>query len=238
MALPKLNTPIYSYTLPDSKREIKFRPLLAGEYKALLTIVAFEDVSAIANTVLEVLTRCVADGTDVTKLSFVDVESLFLHLYAKSSENAITIQMRCTEPDKDGKPCDTSFNLPVVIADVTVTENPISNIVDLGDGVGIKLKYPPFGAWFIHQDDAADDDAIVIDCIESIFDKEGVYEPLVDASLEEVLDFLEALPQEAAEQITDFIDNMPEVYWSREITCPKCKHTERFTLQGLYSFFA
>ena len=238
MALPKLNTPIYSYTLPDSKREIKFRPLLAGEYKALLTIVAFEDVSAIANTVLEVLTRCVTDGTDVTKLSFVDVESLFLLLYAKSSENAIAIQMRCTEPDKDGKPCDTSFNLPIKIDDITVTENPISNIVDLGDGMGIKLKYPPFGAWFIHQDDTADDDAIVIDCIESIFDKEGVYEPLVDASLEEVLDFLDALPQEAAAHITDFIDNMPEVYWSREITCPKCKHTERFTLQGLYSFFA
>lgn len=237
MPIPKIKTPIYSITLPESGKKVSFRPFLSGEYKSLLTIVTFDDIDGIVETMLGVLKNCIQSDTNIEELSFVDVERLFLEIYAKSGDPTINASYRCHAPDKDNKPCDTQFILPIPITDITVSENPISNIVMLDDVVGIKLKTPNFADWFKIQKTLTDDDELVLACIDCIFENDTIYKPFVDSTKEELIDFVNHLDKKSSDHIAQFIENIPTVTFTREISCPKCGTKSTIQLKGLSDFF-
>ena len=90
MALPKLNTPLYSVTLPVSKTDVTFRPFLVKEEKIMLIgKEAGPQQQVIAmKQVLEAVVKEPQD-MDVGELAMTDVEYLFLQLRARSVQNIV-----------------------------------------------------------------------------------------------------------------------------------------------------
>ena len=113
MKLPQITTPTYPITLPDSKQNIEIRQLLTGEYKALMKAYVMGDKKTIASTLVNILPKCVITPVEFDKLSFVDVEFLFLKLYSVGIDNTLKIKLTCKK-ERDGEPCNTVFGVQVV----------------------------------------------------------------------------------------------------------------------------
>ena len=80
MALPKLNTLTYELTLPSTGEQLKFRPFLVKEQKALMIAQESEDDKQIENTLAQILSDCVLEDIDPYKMPVFDVEYLFLRI--------------------------------------------------------------------------------------------------------------------------------------------------------------
>ena len=60
MALPKLDTPVYTLKLPSTQEEIKYRPFLVKEEKVLIIALESQDTKQITNAIKQVLKDCVS----------------------------------------------------------------------------------------------------------------------------------------------------------------------------------
>jgi len=80
MALPILQTPIYTIKIPSTNREVKIRPFLVREEKALLIAQQSEDINVMVNTLKEIVSSCIKDNIDVDSLSVFDLEYVFTQL--------------------------------------------------------------------------------------------------------------------------------------------------------------
>ena len=247
MAIIKVKSPIFPITLPKCKKEIKVRPFQAGEYKAVLDSLNMitgdnkVDVKTLALTIQQVLTNCIlSDDFNFDELSFVDVEHLFLNLYARSANSQIDVVLSCKNTIKDEQEniteCKSEFLVPIPISEITITENPISNKLDLGDGNFIILKEPTWANWFRLCDIEEKDDELIISCIESFVDPENVYIPYQDSTLEEMVELLNQLQASHLKHINNYIEHMSTVYWSKKVKCMKCGYDHDITLKGLRDF--
>lgn len=238
MPLPRVKSPTYPLTLPASKQQIVVRQLLSGEYKKLLSVISMGDDDATVTTFGSVLSDCVeSQGFDFDSLSFVDVEYLFLKLYSLSADSMIRISMACSNELEDGT-CNTQFGMVIPIEEVLPSSTEHDRTIDLGDGVGVKLKYPSWSSWYKTPDKDKTDGDVLFQVIESVWDNDSVYTPGVDFTREEIEEFYDNLTVEATEKILQFIEDMPTVEWKTKVTCPnpKCKHEESFILRGLDDF--
>ena len=87
MALPRIDTPIFTIKLPLSGKDIKFRPFLVKEQKNLLMALEADDKETIERNIKQILHNCtLTENIDIEKLPLVDVEYYFINLRAKSVE--------------------------------------------------------------------------------------------------------------------------------------------------------
>ena len=77
MALPKLETPKHSCTLPSNGQIIEFRPFLVGEQKMLLIAQESENQNDVIREMMRLIDVC-TDDVNVKNLPSIDIEFLFL----------------------------------------------------------------------------------------------------------------------------------------------------------------
>ena len=109
--------------------------------------------------------------------------------------------------------------------------------IDLGGGVGLKMKYPKANIMeklVFDGNQVEQIFSVLVYCIDSIFDNESQYK-VSDYTHEELRVFLEELPKESFLEIQKFFDNMPHTEYKGEADCPGGK--EEFTLNQLSDFF-
>lgn len=236
MPLPKVNSPSYPLTLPDSGKEITVRRVVSGEYKTLLNAIVSNDDDVIIASFNDIIPQCVkTPGFDFSELSFVDVEYLFLKLYSVGADDKIHVQYTCQNETEKGH-CNTSFNVDIPIVDIIPSQQTKSNIIQVTNEVGIKLKYPTWSNWFKTQNKHSTDGDVLMQIVESVWEGDNVFVPGADFTKEELEDFVDNQTPEVAEKIIEFIQDMPTVSWSRQIKCPSCGKTETKTMKGLESF--
>lgn len=242
MAIIKIKSPIFPISLPMCKKEINVRPFQAGEYKAILDSLNMLtgdktiDIKTLAVTLQQVLVNCIqSDNIKFEDLSFVDVEYLFLNLYARSANSQIDILLTCKNTIED-KECNSEFLVQVPISEITITENPFSKEVDVGDGNFIVLKEPTWANWFRLCDSDENDNELIISCIEMFRDDENVYIPYQDSTLEEMTELLDHLQASHLKHINEYIRHMSTVYWHKTVKCPKCGYEHDITLKGIRDF--
>jgi hypothetical protein len=237
MALPKMNAPLYNVTIPSTKKEVKFRPFLVKEEKALLLAQQSEDSKVMINTLKSIIENCIVDEIDPDKLAIFDYEYLFTQIRAKSVGEIVELLFLCdTCDDEKAK---TQINLDITKFKVDFPEGHASKI-ELFDDVGIVMKNPSIDT-LDKLEKLTDGDIntifdVVAECIESIYTTEEVFN-VKEQTKEEVIDFLENLTQEQFKKIEQFFLTMPKLQQTIEYDCPVCAKHHVKSMEGLASFF-
>lgn len=240
MSLPMNSTPVYTLTIPSTKKELKYRPFLVRDQKALLIAQQSEDVNIMLDTVKEVIRACAKSPVNVDKLASFDIEYIFLQMRASSVGEYVELIFQCDDDHgEDNEKARSTLQVDLRKAKVTFPENHTSKI-ELYDGVGVAMKYPTLDTLKkLEMLDVTDVDqlfGVIVDCIDFIYTAEEVF-AVKDQSAEEVLEFLNNLTPDQFERLQDFFRTMPSLRIDVEYTCPVCQKHHKKYMEGLQSFF-
>lgn len=232
--LPKISVPVYTIKLPSSGKEIRVRPFSVKEEKLLFMAVESGKVSDMIDSVKQVINNCVMSGDiNLDKVPFFDIDFLFIFLRAKSIGESVEVNLTCNNTLEDGKRCGHTFPTQMDISnhEIIVNEN-LKNDIKLDASSGVKMKYPAYSI-IKSLDDVPEIEKktkIIINSIEHIYDKKGVYSAK-DYSTKELQDFVEGLTESNYKKLEEWIDGFPTFVVKMEADCPKCgfHHVVRYS---------
>tara|TARA_R100001591_G_scaffold26658_2_gene36859 strand:+ start:133 stop:831 length:699 start_codon:yes stop_codon:yes gene_type:complete len=231
MALPVLETPTFELTLPSTQEIVKYRPFLVKEHKILLSL---EKTGAknIVKTVKDLINVCTFNKLNVDKLPNYDVEYLFLNLRAKSIGELVDVNITCV--------CDEKIKTLVDLNKIKIeNENKInSNIVDLGNNLKAKLRYPNFDEMMdIYENiDTEKVFEVIGKCVDEVHEGNKIHSNFTQ---EELNTFILSLTKKQFSSIEEFFVNLPKVTYDDEIKCkkPECGNINKIRLEGIEHFF-
>jgi len=235
IALPKLETPKYSLTVPSTKKTIDYRPFLVKEEKVLLIAQQSEDEAEIFNAIKDIIESCTFNKIKANDLTNYDIEYIFLKLRSKSVGETSDVNIKCSACDRINP---ISINLEEI--EITYPSKKVDNKIMLTDSIGIIAK-PLNNSDISNISKNQDDQGVLLTLtlaasIESIFDDENVY-PMSDASQSEVEEFINSLNRSQIEKIEEYISNVPKLQKEIKFTCMHCKEKNALMLEGVQSFF-
>lgn len=263
MALPVIKTLTYTVSIPELKRDVKYRPMNTGEQKLYIQAINMGDEKVLNDINLDIVTACTFGSIDLKTMATHLVDFLYLQIYMKSKgeiANASYVCQTMVETkemvktvDEDGAEieeevthsvkCDNPMNIKIPLdkAFLKYPENyENKRVIMVDDTSGIKLRVPAFGDyWDVDQTQEittlAED--YLFRCVESIFSGDSVQTPGVDFSIEEFKEWYNTLPSSTSEKIDMFFDELPILALDIPVTCPKCKTKHEIKLRGLSDFF-
>ena len=178
MALPIQNTPVYTLRIPSTKQEVKFRPFLVKEEKALLVAQQSEDQQVMLDTLKEILRGCMKTPVDIDSLAMFDFEYIFSQIRAKSVGELVEIVVRCDVCPEEETKARVKLSFDLTKLEVEFPEGH-SKKIPLFDDVGIVMKYPNVDMLKklenIKKDSIDDIFSVVTKCIDYIYDKDEIY---------------------------------------------------------------
>lgn len=237
MALPKLGVPYYSLDLISGK-EIKFRPFLVREEKALLVANESKDIKTIINTIKNTMSSCISSETplDMDNIPIFELEWILLNIRMKSVGESSKFMVKCGECGKQN-PAKIDLNK------VTIEnkENAEERKIMLNDSVGITIQQTPYRVLNTTKilDTSSPMNTIIIDVIAesitSVFTNDQVIQRR-DFSKKEILEFVESMTQEQLMKIASYYEDPPKIRYEFETSC-SCGHVIKKTFEGIADFF-
>lgn len=241
MALPMNSTPVYTLTIPSSGKQVKYRPFLIKEEKALLIAQQSEDPTVMINSLKQVIESCLAvkgnDEIDTDQFATFDLEYIFCQLRAKSVGESIDLMLKCDT-------CEDEKAVAKVVVDLTelqvVKPEDHNKDIKLYDDVGVVLKYPTIEIIEklekLSQNNIDQIFDIIVECIDYIYTTDEVFHAK-DQSKQELLDFVNNLSSDQFAKVQKFFETMPKMSKQISYSCPVCGKKHDKVLEGLNSFF-
>ena len=231
MALPEIATPIYTLTIPSTKKKVKYRPFLVKEQKLLILAMENEDQEQILDAITNTIKACLITKIDMTTLALFDIEYLFLQIRARSISEEIEMRVTCAD---DGE---TTVDVKFMVDDVKVNfPKGHTNIIKLDDDLTIEMQYPDldYFAKINFMDEKVDEYELVAKCIKRVYVGEDDF---TSDSLDESKAWVEGLTNNQFEKIQSFFETMPTLRHVLKVKNPKTKVTNEVVLEGLSDFF-
>lgn len=240
MALPLNATPVYTLTIPSTQKQLKYRPFLVKDEKALLIAQQSEDHTVMLDTVKSVIAACAKSDVDVDKLASFDIEYIFLQMRAMSVGETVDLMFQCdVDHGADNEKARSLARINLLEVKVENFEGH-TNKISLFDDVGIVLKYPTINTLkSIEEAKTGGIDQVfdvVVDCIDYIYTSEEVF-PAKDQTRQELIEFLNNLTSDQFEKMQQFFYTMPQLRAYVKYTCPVCNKEHNKYMEGLASFF-
>lgn len=238
MSLPKLEHPIYELKIPSNKKTFKYRPYTVKEQKILLMLQESTNSDELLNTFKDLISSCSLTQIDLNKLTYFDLEYIFLKLRSKSVGEISTIRFKCNNVI-DEKKCNhitpIDINLDEISIDVPNKIKPIK----ITDNISIQMKYPNLHSAKLLEEYNKNRElhnliSAIIEDIEYISDNETVYDSF---SSDELKEFINSLDLNAFAEILSFYVNVPKLTKRIDFKCSKCGNTDIITLSGIEDFF-
>lgn len=244
MALPKINVPTISVTVPSTKEVLSMRPFLVREEKILLLALHSNEGDQMSDAVKQIINNCtiMPENYNVSKLTTFDIEWLFLKLRSDSIGENVTVKFRGLE-NTECPECKKEKEILVSLENAEVrTHKDHTKIIKLDDDIAIHMKYPSLG--FLRDiERAKEKDNIEIlfqifwSCIDCITQGDDVTWAK-DVSLKDGTQWLEQLSNKQFAKLEKFFETMPQVVLDVPVKCSVCDFEETYTLRGLSDFFA
>ena len=232
MALPEIATPIYTLSVPSTKKRVKYRPFLVKEQKLLILALENDDQEQILDAITKTIQNCLHTKINVTDMALFDIEYLFLQIRARSISEEIEMKVTCAD---DGE---TTVDVKFMVDDVKVNfPKGHSNIIKLDDDLTIEMKYPDL-EYFTQVNFVGgepDPYELVAKCIKRVYVGEDDYTP---DSVDESRKWLEGLTNQQFDKIQVFFETMPSLRHVLKVKNPKTKVSNEVVLEGLSDFFA
>jgi hypothetical protein len=245
MALPKIEQPTFSVDLISKKKPVMFRPFLVKEHKILLMALESGEMKDILNAIKQIIRNCSIDDLDVDTLPTIDLELMFINLRARSIGEIVDLRYKCNHSVEEGADqCGNPFTIKVdLLKDISVINHNITNKIELATNIGLVMKLPTtkvIEEFALReenpQQEAMDDINLAVECIEYIYDKDGVYYAK-DASKEELVEFVSNLTKDQFANVEQFFKIIPSIYVEKEHVCAKCGFEHKVRLEGIADFF-
>jgi len=232
MALPEIATPIYTLTVPSTKKRVKYRPFLVKEQKLLILALENDDQQQILDAITKTIQDCLITKIKVSDLSLFDIEYLFLQIRARSISEEIEMKVTCQDDNE------TTVDVKFMVNDVKVNfPKGHTNIIKLNDELTVEMKYPDLEYFakinFIGEE--PDPYELVAKCIKRVYVGEEDYTP---DSVTESRDWVEGLTNSQFDGIQEFFETMPSLKHVLKVKNPKTKVVNEVVLEGLSDFFA
>jgi len=233
MSLPVINAPTYTIDLLSRNGPVRYRPYTVKEEKLLLMAVESKEENQIFEAVVQSCQLCVLDDIDVSRLPIFELEKLILAIRSKSVGEDVEFRIPCPS-------CETETKVKIDLTNVK--ENLHEDIIDklmLNDDYGIKFKIPTSNDIINVNREKNSEDSIdyLIACIESVYDKENVFN-FDDYSHKEKVDFMNSITLDHIKTIKEkFMDKLPKNTITVNYKCPKCKKKIEETVENLIDFF-
>jgi len=237
MALPINTTPTYTLVVPSLEKEVKYRPFLVKEEKALLIAQQSEDPVVMIETLKNVIKNCLITEIDVDVLATFDLEYIFTQLRAKSVGENVELIFPCDTCEDEKARVQISFDITKL--KVVKSEDHNKNIELFGD-VGVQMKYPT--VQIIQKLEKLDtnnlDDLfrIMAECVEFVYQGDEVFYAK-EQEPGEMIEFLNNLTSEQFKKVQHFFETMPKIKQEVDYNCPVCKKPHHKVLEGIQSFF-
>ncbi len=237
MALPISSTPTYTLAIPSTGKEVKYRPFLVREEKALMIAQQSEDAMVMVNTLKDVVKTCVVGDFNVEELATFDLEYIFTQLRAKSVGETVDLIFPCDVCDDEKARVKISFD----ITKLKVEKSPEhENKIYLFGDVGVVMKYPTMQVLKklqnLDTNNLDDLFKIVAECIDYIYQGNELFYGK-EQTQEELLDFINNLTSEQFSKIQKFFETMPRLKQEVDYNCPVCGRVHHKVMEGLQSFF-
>ena len=236
MPLPQIVTPEFSTILPSTGEEIFFRPFLVKEEKILLMAQEGKDPKEIQRAIIHILQDCIKSDKKVEVLPLFDIEWLFLQLRSKSVGEVIEVRLNHVEKED----CGHTNSIKIPIHDIHILkEDKHTDLIPIDEptGIGIKMKYPSLDLYQKVQIENQSYEQvfdIICECVDSVYDKDTVYQDFTKPEIEE---FIEKLDQKHLKKFMDFFQTMPKLEHEIKYKCEKCGEEVSTKLSGLMDFF-
>ena len=231
MALPEIATPIYTLTIPSTKKKVKYRPFLVKEQKLLILAMENEDQEQILDAITNTIKACLITKIDMATLALFDIEYLFLQIRARSISEEIEMRVTCAD---DGE---TTVDVKFMVDDVKVNfPKGHTNIIELDNDLTIEMQYPDldYFAKINFMDEKVDEYELVAKCIKRVYVGEDDF---TSDSLDESKAWVEGLTNNQFEKIQSFFETMPTLRHVLKVKNPKTKVVNEVVLEGLSDFF-
>ena len=231
MALPEIATPIYTLTLPSTKKKIKYRPFLVKEQKLLILAMENEDQEQILDAITNTIQTCLLTKIDVKDMALFDIEYLFMQIRARSISEEVEMKVTCQD---DGE---TTVDIKFMVDDIKVNfPKGHTNIIKLTDDLTVEMKYPDIDYFtkINFMEETPDEYELVAKCIKRVYVGEDDY---TSDSLEESKAWVEGLTNQQFEKIQQFFETMPTLRHVLKVKNPKTKVVNEVVLEGLSDFF-
>ena len=79
MPLPELVTPVYTLTVPSTKKKIKYRPFLVKEQKVMIVAMESQDQQQILGAITQILKNCILSRIKIEDLALFDIDINFFN---------------------------------------------------------------------------------------------------------------------------------------------------------------
>ena len=232
MPLPELVTPVYTLTVPSTKKKIKYRPFLVKEQKVMIVAMESQDQEQILGAITQILKNCIHSRVKVEDLALFDIEYLFLQIRARSISEEVELKITC--PD-DGE---TEVNVTFPVDDIQVhfSKDHHSKFT-IGDDITVVMRYPnlEYFTKVNFSDEPVDPYNLVAQCIHKVYVKE---DDSGEFSFEEARAWIETLTNAQFQEIQTFFNTMPKLSHTLKVRNPKTKVENEIVLEGLGDFFA
>ena len=232
MPLPEIATPIYTLTVPSTKKKVKYRPFLVKEQKLLILALENDDQEQILDAITKTIQDCLITKVKVSDLSLFDIEYLFLQIRARSISEEIEMKVTCQD---DGE---TAVDVKFMVNDVKVHfPKGHTNVIKISEDITVEMKYPDLEYFtkvnFIGEE--PDVYELVAKCIKRVYVGEEDYSSF---TLDESKAWIEALTNTQFDAIQQFFETMPTLRHVLKVKNPKTKVVNEVVLEGLSDFFA
>ena len=234
MALPKLETPVYTLTVPSTDEEIKYRPFLVKEQKRMIIAQESEDEQQLLDAMKQLISDCTFNKVDADRCPLFDAEYIFLQIRSKSVGETISVNITCPDDKKTVVPKEIS------ISDIKVSVfDDHSDEVQITDDIKMTFDYPLLSSFGNYQNAKQSEMAFTVikECIKEISWGDKVYNK-TDISDKELSDFVDNLNGEQFEKVMKFFNTMPKLRHVIEVENPNTKVKSEVPLEGLKSFLA
>jgi len=232
MPLPEIATPIYTLTVPSTKKKVKYRPFLVKEQKLLILALENDDQEQILDAITKTIQNCLHTKVNVSDMALFDIEYLFLQIRARSISEEIEMKVTCAD---DGK---TTVDVKFMVDDVKVNfPKGHTNVIKIDDDITVEMKYPDLEYFtkinFVGEE--PDPYELMAKCIKRVYVGEDDYTP---DSLDESKTWTEGLTNAQFSKLQVFFETMPSLRHVLKVKNPKTKVSNEVILEGLSDFFA
>lgn len=238
MSLPKLEHPIYELKIPSNKKSFKYRPYTVKEQKILLMLQDSTDPDELLGAFKDLISSCSLSDINLDKLTYFDLEYIFLRLRSKSVGEISSLRFKCNN-NVEGKKCNHITQIDINLEEISVDVPSKIQPIKINDNIFIQMKYPNINSTKLLEQYNKTRElthliSAIIEDIDYITDKDSTYDSFSNV---ELTSFINTLPLNVFADLISFYVNSPKLTKKIDFKCSKCNHEDIITLSGIDDFF-